>query len=158
MARQEFYFYEAVGRMSPGDVFSPHRSEYGEFYMTEDRELKFEDGENITLHSDHFNLLGFIIPAKKEPVSFRNWHLHNGRILTDKDSPYSYAEESWKASAENRDLLYADLMEAIRRGISAKDESEYESISDDIRAAYNNIIDVLSTTDHRKAGEGQRHP
>lgn len=73
-----------------------------------------------------------IIPAKKEMVSFKDWFFYFEPNVTRKN-----AEFIWQNSAENRDLLYADLMKEAQRFIGKMTHTKLASALDKINTFLN---------------------
>jgi len=119
---------EAIGNdlISPGDTFKTEDDAYCDFTMYQDGTVKNSNGHPLGISKENLGIVGQIIPAKKESVKFGEWwyiypDCHCNRCKRA-------AKDSWQASAENQDILYADLMDIID-----STEVGYQNVADKIR-------------------------
>lgn len=111
---EDYDFGKAVLKMNPGDELDSIKLGMS-FKMAEDRRL-FNTAIHTTLIEitpDLFSVNDWqIIPAKKEMVSCEEWEkLQSWLHLSDDNKVF--IRSVWDTSAENRDILYTDLMEKL---------------------------------------------
>ena len=95
-------------------------------FKMQNRQILTMDGRHPVYMLDHYINDWQIIPAKKEPVSAREWR--------DRDAPHLPMEVCdlvWGPCEKNRDLLYAELVDLVSH-------TEYLH-SDGLRAIHNEI-------------------
>jgi hypothetical protein len=118
---------EAIHKMHNGDIFqceSGHKIRFDP-----DSHLRFISGdEEVLMIIENMNRTGYIIPAKKDPVSLSE--IKKTCILKHGIRPTTATEwESilMRASAENERLIFEPLMEAIQKYEDDDDIQYHES-------------------------------